>query len=121
MIAITIASPIRESRFLKQDLFALQIFTIGGFVALLSNNGVDDDGIINVPAGKVALGVGPFYMVHVGSEDRWEIFIAGPPLLQIGGAGIILRKTRKHRAGLLLLVEEAFEGLPVNPAECSEV
>ena len=30
----------------------------GGFVALLSNNGVDDDGVINVPAGKVALGVG---------------------------------------------------------------
>ena len=35
---------------------------------------------------KVALGVGAPYMVHVGSEDRWEIFIAGPPLLQLGSA-----------------------------------
>ena len=32
---------------------------------------------------KAALGVGRAFMIHVGSEERWEVFLAGPPMLQI--------------------------------------
>lgn len=35
---------------------------------------------------QVALGVGDAYMVHVGKDERWEVFLAGTPLHQIAAA-----------------------------------
>lgn len=32
---------------------------------------------------KATLGVGRAFMVHVGKEERWEVFLAGPSMLQL--------------------------------------